>query len=155
MVAETFLIAWRKFDTVPTGIEAKYWLFGVARRVLYGQLRKSKAANRVTDRLKQSLSRASLESLEESVIDRFTFEQILQLLPVQDQEIIKLSVWEGFTSIEIGKILEMPPATIRTRLARIRAKLKKEFSAHSTGLKHNSDFLHLHNNGQSAPGEQI
>lgn len=32
MVAETFLVAWRRLDELPD--EAKPWLLGVARRVL-------------------------------------------------------------------------------------------------------------------------
>src|SRR5581483_12232500 len=32
VVAETFLIAWRKLDKLPPGAEARLWLFGVAQR---------------------------------------------------------------------------------------------------------------------------
>ena len=34
VVAETYLVAWRRLDDVPAGACARPWLFGVARRVL-------------------------------------------------------------------------------------------------------------------------
>ena len=34
VVAETFLVAWRRIDSVPAGNQARPWLFDVARRVL-------------------------------------------------------------------------------------------------------------------------
>jgi RNA polymerase sigma-70 factor (ECF subfamily) len=34
VVAETYLVAWRRLDEVPPGEETRLWLFGVARRVL-------------------------------------------------------------------------------------------------------------------------
>ncbi len=37
--ADAFAVAWRKFDQVPAGEEALYWLLGVARRVLSNQQR--------------------------------------------------------------------------------------------------------------------
>ena len=37
VVAETYLVAWRRLDDVPAGADARPWLFGVARRVLAGR----------------------------------------------------------------------------------------------------------------------
>lgn len=34
VVAETYLVAWRRLEDVPPGAQARPWLFGVARRVL-------------------------------------------------------------------------------------------------------------------------
>src|SRR2546421_12343440 len=36
-VAEVFLIAWRRLDDLPTGNEARLWLYGTARRVAANQ----------------------------------------------------------------------------------------------------------------------
>ena len=32
VLAEVFLVAWRRLDDVPAGAEARLWLYGVARR---------------------------------------------------------------------------------------------------------------------------
>jgi DNA-directed RNA polymerase specialized sigma24 family protein len=34
IVADTFLVAWRRLDEVPAAQEARLWLYGVARKVL-------------------------------------------------------------------------------------------------------------------------
>lgn len=39
VVAETFLVAWRRLDDVPAGEAARPWLYGVARRVLANHYR--------------------------------------------------------------------------------------------------------------------
>lgn len=37
VVSEVFLVAWRRLDEVPTGPQARLWLFGVARLTLQNQ----------------------------------------------------------------------------------------------------------------------
>src|SRR3954470_22627326 len=39
LLAEVYLVAWRRIDDVPPGDEARLWLFGVARRTLANQHR--------------------------------------------------------------------------------------------------------------------
>ena len=39
VVAETFLIAWRRLSDIPAGAEARLWLYGVARHTLANQRR--------------------------------------------------------------------------------------------------------------------
>jgi RNA polymerase sigma-70 factor (ECF subfamily) len=51
VVAETFLVAWRRLDKVPAGDEARLWLYGVARRQLANQRRGQLRRLRLADRL--------------------------------------------------------------------------------------------------------
>ena len=39
VLAETFLVAWRRPDEIPPGPQARLWLYGTARRVLANQRR--------------------------------------------------------------------------------------------------------------------
>ena len=58
ILAETFLVAWRKLDQVPAGPDARLWLFGVARNALAnyyrGERRRSALAARLGTELAQS-----------------------------------------------------------------------------------------------------
>ena len=54
VVAETFLVAWRRMDKVPAGDEARLWLYGVARRQLANQRRGELRRSRLADRLRWS-----------------------------------------------------------------------------------------------------
>ncbi|GAB3435443.1 hypothetical protein GCM10027517_04600 [Phycicoccus ginsengisoli] len=55
VVAETYLVAWRRLDDVPGGDEARPWLFGVARRVLANHYRGERRRHALADRLRDSL----------------------------------------------------------------------------------------------------
>lgn len=50
--------------------------------------------------------------------------QALGLLHARDRTILYLTYYEQLTSQEVGQILHMPAASVRTRLARAREKLK-------------------------------
>lgn len=59
ILAETFLVAWRKLDQVPSGPDARLWLFGVARNALAdhyrGERRRTALAARLGTELAQSM----------------------------------------------------------------------------------------------------
>jgi RNA polymerase sigma-70 factor (ECF subfamily) len=58
VVAETFLVAWRRLDKIPPGDEARLWLYGVARRQLANQRRGRLRRSRLADRLRAELPAA-------------------------------------------------------------------------------------------------
>jgi RNA polymerase sigma-70 factor, ECF subfamily len=47
VVAETFLVAWRRLDAVPSGEQARPWLYGVARHTLANRQRSELRRNRL------------------------------------------------------------------------------------------------------------
>lgn len=57
IVAETFLVAWRRLGDVPLGPEARLWLYGTARRVLANHRRGMGRRSRLADRLREELQR--------------------------------------------------------------------------------------------------
>src|SRR3954469_9913356 len=52
VVSETFLVAWRRLDDVPT--DARPWLIGVARNVRLNALRSARRQDSITQRLLES-----------------------------------------------------------------------------------------------------
>ena len=54
--------------------------------------------------------------------------QLINGLPERDRMIVQLREVEQYDYEEIGEILDLPPATVRVYLSRIRKKLKKEFT---------------------------
>src|SRR3954452_21281203 len=55
VVAETFLVAWRRDADVPRGAGARLWLYGVARRTLANQLRGERRRSRLAARMRAEL----------------------------------------------------------------------------------------------------
>ncbi len=56
MVAETFLVAWRRSADLPRDDEVRLWLYGVARRVLANHHRSGIRRERLGERLRQCLT---------------------------------------------------------------------------------------------------
>ena len=53
-----------------------------------------------------------------------TLLEAMQALPARDRAVLHLYYYEGYQAAEIGQILGIPTATVHTRLARGRARLK-------------------------------
>ena len=50
-VAEVFLVAWRRLESVPSGDTARAWLYATARRLLANQRRSRRRRDALEDRL--------------------------------------------------------------------------------------------------------
>jgi RNA polymerase sigma-70 factor (ECF subfamily) len=121
LLADTFLVAWRRLDEIPGDDAGRMWLFGVARRVLANYHRHELAEHALAGKLRQQIA---LETAQRVNPDSGPFDDViatsLEVLSKDDREIIELSAWERLTPTEIASVLEMKPGTVRTRLHRIR-----------------------------------
>jgi DNA-directed RNA polymerase specialized sigma24 family protein len=62
----------------------------------------------------------------------------LASLPPSDAEIIRLIAWEGLSPAEVAIVLDMPAATVRTRLHRARIKLRTQMATIETTTERSS-----------------
>jgi RNA polymerase sigma-70 factor (ECF subfamily) len=133
VVAETFLVAWRRLDDLPPGDEARLWLYGVARRQLAnqrrGQLRRSRLADRLRAELPAAVARA--RSPEDHRVA--AVRAALARLDEEDREILRLTSWEGLTPSEIAAVMGLPGVTVRSRLHRARKRLRTEVLQQDAG----------------------
>lgn len=127
VLAEVFLVAWRRLEDVPPGDEARLWLYGVARGVMANHRRSLRRRERLGLRLAEVLTEhvgadpADLADLggRDDVV-----RGALALLPPNDREVIQLAIWEELSAPEVAAVLGVPPATVRTRLHRARNRLR-------------------------------
>ena len=124
VVSETFLVAWRRLDDVPS--EPLPWLLGVARKCLANVNRREGRQAALYQRLAETtrLSSAGLES----PIDRDSSPAVLDALShltVGERDVLTLLAWEGLTPDEAAVALGCSRATVYVRLHRAR----KRFSA--------------------------
>jgi RNA polymerase sigma-70 factor (ECF subfamily) len=129
VVAETMLVAWRRLADVPPGVEAKLWLFGVARWVLANQRRGSRRRDRLGDRLRQDLRAQVGPDHAPTVVTSLAVRTALAELSADDREVLQLTAWEGLDPQEIATMLGMPAATVRSRLHRARGRLRERLAA--------------------------
>jgi RNA polymerase sigma factor (sigma-70 family) len=122
-LAETFLVAWRRLDDVPSGDDARPWLLAVARRVLSNQRRGARRRVGLADRLARELSVYRPRSPTETDL---LVRRALAGLSEADREVLLLSAWEGLTPAQIGAVVGMRAVSVRSRLHRARRRLRSE-----------------------------
>lgn len=129
VLAETFLVAWRRIEIVPAEDQARLWLYGVARRVLANQQRSSVRQNRLGERLQQHLISRGPEGWEDAAETRHLVDSAMARLSDDDREMLRLASWEGLSPSEIAAASGIPAPTARTRLHRARIRLRDEMAA--------------------------
>lgn len=122
LLGETLVVVWRKARSVPSdAVEARMWMFGIARRVLSQGWRSRARRHALTNKLARHL--AELAPVEEQDHSADVRAAVTKLQAV-DQEIIRLVYWDGFTLVEAARHLGMNAATVRSRHARARSILQ-------------------------------
>jgi len=61
-------------------------------------------------------------------------------LEIEDQELLKLSIYQGYSHSEISKLLNIPLGTVKTRIRRNLIKLKGLFD-----IKQRATVIELNN----------
>ena len=129
VVAETYLVAWRRIDDVPDGDAALPWLYSVAYRVLSthfrGRSRQRKLAEKLT-----SVGVEPVASTEDFIVMSEDSAQVLEAiarLRSTDQEILKLAVWEELSHAEIAEVLGIAVGAVKQRALIARKNLTREY----------------------------
>ena len=133
-VAEVFLVVWRRIDDVPDGDEARLWLYGTARNVVRNTHRSARRRTRLNGKLRplQTTTEANTETL---VVRRSADNDVLDALAElrrADQEILRLSFWEGLSNTEIATVLGIAPHAATMRLGRARNRLASRLGMERT-----------------------
>jgi RNA polymerase sigma factor (sigma-70 family) len=135
VVAETFLVAWRRLEAVPDGaVEAEPWLYAVARRVLANAERSRRRADRVTARLGHQRPDAAMAAdPADAVTERARVEQALRALPEADREALRLVGWEELDLAGAALAMGCSRATMAVRLHRARRRLARVLESREHG----------------------
>ena len=118
VIADTFLVAWRRLDDVPD--PALPWLLGVARRLLANQRRRDGRAAALHERLAHA-TRAPGAVDDLSELDSRAWIALGELSDA-DRELLTLTAWEGLSAAEVAVVLDLRPNTVSVRLHRARRR---------------------------------
>jgi RNA polymerase sigma factor (sigma-70 family) len=125
VVAETFLIAWRRIGEVPLDDEARLWLYGTARHVLANQDRGARRRDRLRDVLRDELRQ---HVQVQQALEGSAFLKALAGLGESDRELLMLIGWEELTPTQAAQALGISPLAARTRLHRARRRLRAQLA---------------------------
>jgi len=139
LVQETYLKAYRAFNTFQEGTNLKAWLYKILTNTFINSYRSRKRRPEQSElddvedlylyrRLGGLEAAAAGRSAEEEVLDSFTDAEVkdaLESLPEQFRLAVLLADVEGFSYKEIAGILDVPIGTVMSRLHRGRKALQK------------------------------
>jgi len=126
VVAETFLVAWRRLEAVPHGDEALPWLLATARKQLANRRRREDTRQRHIEGPRASLARDPAEGVgdpAEGVADRAALAAAFDRLSEVDRETLALIAWDGLRPREAAIVLGCSAATFAVRAHRARRRL--------------------------------
>lgn len=129
IVADTFLVLWRRLDAAPVDDEEiPLWLHGVIRRVLANHYRGRTRRDRLAARFTQIVSDAPrTEELAETNMHAQQVLKALLKLSEQDREILLLAAWEQLSTLEIAVVLGCSENAAALRLHRARKRLTEVY----------------------------
>jgi RNA polymerase sigma-70 factor (ECF subfamily) len=128
VVAEAFLVAWRRFEDAPAlPGDLRAWLFGIARRCLLNARRGQGRCEALAVRLAEAMPADCFDS--ELVALRLDLAAAWRELSASEQEVLSLAVFENLTSTQAGHVLGITSMAYRLRLMRARRALRRQLDS--------------------------
>lgn len=118
VIAETFLVAWRRLDVIPA--EPLPWLYGVARNVILRQFHASARQAKTRELIARERSRPVLED----DADHDALWRAWAQLSDTDREVLSLTAWEELSVRDAARVLNVPASVFSVRLHRARRRLE-------------------------------
>ena len=120
-VSESVCIAFQKIGGLRKASAFKSWLFKILHNCCNSALKeKIKSEGNV-----EFSSLTDLSAEEDNMSEKLSLKQALSLLSDEDREIVILHYCQGYTSKEIGEILSLKDATVRSKILRSGEKMRK------------------------------
>ena len=130
LVQETFLQCVKARDTFKRQSSFRTYLFAIARHVLLQHWRKRAPARATVD-----FDDISIASLSTSIgtrlarnEDRARLLVALRALPLDQQLLLEMFYWEGFTREQLAEVFDIETATVGSRLSRARERLHQNLA---------------------------
>lgn len=133
VLGETFRIAFETRGRFDTGrASALPWLYGIAAHLIMKRHRATARRLRAVDRLRVLSSDRSGVPFDETLADHDENARLLaavrvvvdELAPV-DREVLVLYAWEHLSYDAIAEAMDVPVGTVRSRLNRVRRRLRE------------------------------
>jgi len=131
LASEVFLAAFARRDRYdPARGSVASWLYGIASNLARTWFRSHARAARAFARsaTPDVVLDAALDTIDDALTSREQFERVreaLERLSVTDREVIVLFAWQHLSYQDIARVLDVEVGTVRSRLARARARLRE------------------------------
>ena len=106
--------------------QCKAWLFATARNLYCDQVRRAAKERELMEALLPDGDEEPADETASAAVGLSDLESLMGTLTPADRMLFELRYTEGYNASELGEMLTLPPGTVRTRLLKIRTKLKDE-----------------------------
>jgi RNA polymerase sigma-70 factor, ECF subfamily len=128
VVQDTFVGVWRNARRYRGTGEVAGWIWGIAIRRLIDALRRRRLPDRLAARLQLGASWVAEPSAEEQVLLGVRYGDLagaLDRLSPELRAVVQATILDGLTTTEAARLLKIPTGTVKTRLLRARAQLRR------------------------------
>ncbi|WP_328709527.1 RNA polymerase sigma factor [Microbispora hainanensis] len=132
VTAETFLVAFRKWHRYDASRpDARPWLYGIAANLISGHRRSEIRRLRALARAPRDADERGLHEEERgaerasAAVLRPALAAALARLSTAERDLLLLVAWADLSYEEAAEALKIPIGTVRSRLHRVRAKLRR------------------------------
>lgn len=124
VVADAFLVVWRRLDELPKHHEdARAWIYGITRNVLLNSYRSEQRRQSLGIRL-ADVTAFSSDPDGDLVATRVDLARAWRLLSEVHQETLGLAIFEDLKAPQAAAVLGISPVAFRLRLSRARRALQ-------------------------------
>ena len=106
--------------------QCKAWLFATARNLYCDQVRRAAKERELMEALLPDGDEEPADETASAAVGLSDLESLMGILEPADRMLFELRYGVGYNASELGEMLKLPPGTVRTRLLKIRTKLKDE-----------------------------
>ena len=124
ILSDTFFILWKNKLKIKTSVEA--YVAGITRILVKEKFRKRKITYDITEY--ENIA-SNLEIIQEDIFENNLIENLVNGLKEVDIQIITMFYYYSNTTKEIAKELNLSEINVRSRLFRIRNKIRKELNS--------------------------
>lgn len=125
VVADAFLVVWRRLDELPRCHEdARAWTFGIARNILLNAHRGEQRRLALGVRLADAAFLAPLGDDADAIVSRVDLAKAWRMLSEVHQEALGLAVFDDLDAPRAAAVLGISPVAFRLRLSRARRALR-------------------------------
>lgn len=126
VLADTFLVAWRRRADIPD--PPLPWLYGVCLRTISTHRRAGRRRARLWGRL-SSQPQGSARDPADVHATRSQINRAFAQLSEGERETLRLIAWDGLSTEDAARVLDVSPGAFRVRLHRARRALEKHLDA--------------------------
>jgi RNA polymerase sigma factor (sigma-70 family) len=133
LASETFVVAFgRRSSYDQSRDDARPWLYGIALNLLREHRRAEERRLRAYARVPVDFASGAAEPGEH--LDSDVSAALLELSH-EERNLILLLTWADLTYEQLGDALDIPVGTIRSRVSRVRSKLRERLTPVDTGVE--------------------